>query len=703
MKNELQPEFLSIHSINPYIYLDSASRAVMFSSHFSQKLVIEECEEQNITTGVSQEFSKYTFNVKMPCDAQIIKVIERYPRGIAEDSLNFNPETIVIFENNETKEIDYISIPYHCSHHQFFGFKYKFNSNNLSKIKPGAFVSKDTIFADSPAVGNDGSYNFGINANIAFMSLPGVSEDGMVVSEDFLKKLRFKIYETRVVEFGSNTFPLNLYGTKDKYQPFPEIGSTIRKDGLLMMLRPYDYDLSPVETSYYDLIEPDYTFDKATYSRGGEEGTVVDIKVIRNNSDDRRMPEAMTGYIEKYRKALYRFHKEIVDTELQIKNERKKKFGETKVNISPALHRLLVESLAVINHNNKSYKQNLNYLYRKSPIDEYRVEFTVEYTIEPCIGFKLTGCHGDKGVICKVEKPENMPVDSDGNRADIVTDGGSTINRMNLGRLYEHYFNSAMRDVTNQALDILGIPRKQKIILEQLEAIDVNKINQAWFHISKLVSIMSPEQYKFMMSLNDKNKYEYLTDIINEGLKMYVPIGSGPDVMDCVKTIEKEFNIVYGPVTYVGNSGQLHKTKNNIRIAPLYMMLLEKIADDWNSVSTAKLQHFGILSAMTKSEKYAHPYRCSPVRTIGETEGRIFAGYCGRNALADMYDRSNNPLTQRNMVWNILDAPKSGNIESVVDRNFIALGGAKPLQLINHIFQCSGFKYTYQPEKSENE
>lgn len=309
-----------------------------------------------------------------------------------------------------------------------------------------------------------------------------------------------------------------------------------------------------------------------------------------------------------------------------------------------------------------------------------------------------------KGVICKIEKPENMPVDADGNRADIVTDGGSTINRMNLGRLYEHYFNSALRDIRHQALDILGIDRKSKITIEELYAKDPNSVNAAWNHISKLISIISPVQYSFMCSLNNENKYQYLTDIINEGLKAYVPIGKdSPDALECVKSIEKEFKIVYGPVSYVGNSGQRHITKNKIRIAPLYMMLLEKIADDWNSVSTAKLQHFGILSAMTKSEKYAHPYRCSPVRTIGETEGRIFAGYCGRNALADMYDRSNNPLTQRNMVWNILNAATPGNIESVVDRNFIGLGGAKPLQLINHVFQCSGFKYTYKPEKGDNE
>ena len=96
-------------------------------------------------------------------------------------------------------------------------------------------------------------------------------------------------------------------------------------------------------------------------------------------------------------------------------------------------------------------------------------------------------------------------------------------------------------------------------------------------------------------------------------------------------------------------------------------MLLDKIADDWSSVSSGKLQHFGVLAPMTKTEKFALPYRNSPVRTIGETEGRIFSGYCGREAIAEMMDRSNSPNTQRAVVWNILNSQNPTNIDKIVD------------------------------------
>ena len=105
-----------------------------------------------------------------------------------------------------------------------------------------------------------------------------------------------------------------------------------------------------------------------------------------------------------------------------------------------------------------------------------------------------------------------------------------------------------------------------------------------------------------------------------------------------------------------------------------------------------------MLSPTTKSEKFSNPHRNSPVRTIGETEGRIFAGYCGREAIAEMMDRSNNPATQRNVAWSILNAEKPTNINHVVDRDYIRLGGARPLQLVRHIIGTAGYNIVYQPE-----
>jgi DNA-directed RNA polymerase beta subunit len=43
--------------------------------------------------------------------------------------------------------------------------------------------------------------------------------------------------------------------------------------------------------------------------------------------------------------------------------------------------------------------------------------------------------------LCQIAKPEDMPVDQNGNRADIIMDPNSTVSRMNLGRVYEMYIN----------------------------------------------------------------------------------------------------------------------------------------------------------------------------------------------------------------------------------------------------------------------
>lgn len=696
--NELHPEMVGIQALNFAARHNSASRSVMFGSHISQRLVIEGAEEKRIQTGIEQEFGKHTFSVKMPANGQIIKVIHRYPRGIDQDSLPYNPETIVIYENDETKEIDYISIPHYLSLHQFFGFKYDLK-DAAQQLRPGAFIPKDTIFADSPGVSENGGYMYGTNMNVAFMSVPSVSEDGVMISKSALEKLKFRIYETRVVEFGAGQFPLNLYGTKDLYKPFPDINDFIRPDGVLMMLRNYDNDLMPVEMSIYDTMESDFSFDKGVYVRGGE-GKIIDVKVTSNNNPIRQLPEGMCPQVERYSKALLKYHQEIVATEQQLRYERKKKFGEGKLKLSPRFHRLIVESLAMVNHNLAKHKQNLNLLYRKAPIDEYRIEFVVEYVMTPTIGFKLTDIHGGKGVIVKIEEDENMPVDIDGNRADIVMDSASVISRMNLGRLYEHYINGVIFDVAKTVRSILGV--QAKVSPNRLMQIDPDVIQHAYLHLLRLYQIVSERQYQFYANMvTDEEKYDHLATVVNDGIYLYYPIDNDRETSEVVKNLETAFKPTYGPVSYVGNSGQRVTTANFVRVAPLYVMLLDKIADDWSSVSSGKLQHFGVLSPTTKSEKFSNPFRNSPVRTIGETEGRIFAGYCGREAIAEMMDRSNSPATQRNVAWSILNADKPTDIQHVVDRDYIRLGGARPLQLVRHILGAAGYGIVYEPENPQ--
>ena len=400
--NELRPELVGVHSFNFGIAHNSPSRSQMMGSHLSQKLVIQGSEPARTQTGAEHEFGKSTFAVKMPANGRIIQVIERYPRGVSEGSLNFNPETLVVFEHEDTKQIDCFTIPYHTSYHQFFGYKNEMK-DGLSKLVPHAYIPKGVVFCDTPANKDFHNYTYGVNLNTALMSVPGVSEDGIIIARDVLPKLRFNIYETRTADFGSKTHPRFIYGD----MPFPGIGEEVRPDGLLMAFRTYDEDLAPVEMGINDIHNVDYTFDRCLYAREEQvyadekgvqhikRGRIVDIKIIANNEVSRKLPKQIAAPFEKYAKAYRQYWLNLLALEQRLSYERKKKFGDATLNISPMLQSLLVEARAITNHQSRDLKGTLNLIHRRAPLDEYSITFTIEYEITPNIGFKLTARNGD--------------------------------------------------------------------------------------------------------------------------------------------------------------------------------------------------------------------------------------------------------------------------------------------------------------------
>jgi hypothetical protein len=225
-------------------------------------------------------------------------------------------------------------------------------------------------------------------------------------------------------------------------------------------------------------------------------------------------------------------------------------------------------------------------------------------------------------------------------------------------------------------------------------------LTETYNELLEFYSLFSEKQYSYYCKLNTVEEIsEHVASVITEGCYAYIAIDKTMSSKEIVKRIESsKFKPVYGKIKYRGNSGNMVLTDTKVRIAPLYMMLLEKIADDWTAVSTGNLQLFGILSQVNRREKFARPYRNTPVRTIGETEGRLFVGYTGRESVAEMMDRSGNPLVQRHMARGILQAPQPTNIDVIVDRNIVTYGNTKPIQLINHMFTCAGFTAEYVKE-----
>ncbi|MBL8014582.1 MAG: DNA-directed RNA polymerase subunit beta [Candidatus Doudnabacteria bacterium] len=71
-----------------------------------------------------------------------------------------------------------------------------------------------------------------------------------------------------------------------------------------------------------------------------------------------------------------------------------------------------------------------------------QVKVWVAKTHKISVGDKLTGYHGDKGVITKILPQEDMPYTADGEPVDIIVGPGSMVRRMNVGQLMEAHIGA---------------------------------------------------------------------------------------------------------------------------------------------------------------------------------------------------------------------------------------------------------------------
>ena len=386
--NQMSRALQSICGVNHFTHHNSASRIQMNGSHMGQKLVIKGATQMMISTGMDKEFGKYTLSVDMPHTGIITKRLNKYTvGGMSADSIKRNPETTLFYEREDNKEIGVVSLPTHSSFHPYLGFEYVL-TNQLRSLKIGDRIESGTKLLDSPAIGVNGEYKYGITLNTVYMSHPAVTDDGVVICRDVLPKLAFKKYERRVIEWGRKRFPLNLYGDEHTYKIFPDIGDMIRPDGLLMGLRDQIAGLSPVQMSTRATQMINSYFDKLVYADGAG-GRVVDVNVSIN-CDFTPGSSPMEQQLEKYVAESSEYYKEI----LAYYNEVKHRRGRDP-HISPEFQVLMRQALYATetDRGHKVTKQ-----YCNTPIDDFRVEFVIEYEVIPDLGFKLSDLHGGSPV-----------------------------------------------------------------------------------------------------------------------------------------------------------------------------------------------------------------------------------------------------------------------------------------------------------------
>lgn len=403
----------------------------MFASHLSQAMVLDGAEPPEIATGFETIVGDYEFNPShRDDDIQILAVILKYIPGLGAFPLkaNSNPTTTVIYRRNSDNKVSYFDLHRYTKGSDGYGYENKLSNTNL--LVKDNFISKDVKFQTSPAH-KDGMYAMGLNANTAYISLDSVTEDAFVISESLARKMQSTAIRTINFQVGVNQIPLNLYGNENEYKFMPDIGESIRADGIICGFRKPD-DISFVSDTQIDALSRPQPLHDILYFAQQTDGVIIDINIYVNKKH--KIPKNIYYQIQKYQEQNVRYHTAVIDAYTEVKHR--------GYEITETFNSLVARNYALLRASGASKipelakKPNITLVQKKDPIEFLSISITYAYPNVVSSGYKFTGRNGDKGVACKICPDEEMPIDDFGMRVHLIIDPTTILNRMNSGQSY---------------------------------------------------------------------------------------------------------------------------------------------------------------------------------------------------------------------------------------------------------------------------
>lgn len=391
---EIDPELVPIQGFNQLFQHVSPPRQVMMGGNLAQSNVIKGATRKRQRSALERSHAKGTFMQKFDFDAYVVAVIPRFV------NMGYNPMDLVIIQNTDG-QYDCIEMPKHKVLHQHYGYEFKRREPAMDLLRPNARIPQGTILATSPNVTDDGDYMPGAEVNVINLNVPGVAEDGLILSATMAGRITQTTgIESRILSFGQKQYPINVNGNESQYLVLPEIGQTIRSDGIITALRPKDKFHDPVYMSKRKLMRPVYGMDDPVY--GKPNAKVIDIKVWYNETGrSSRLPPEMTEQLRRYHEADKEYYRTILETVMRHSGQ---KLMSRDVNLSSRLWIIIDQAIKYLGVDLVEYglwerkdidRLKAPRLWRGQPMDEWRVEITFSYNTKSAIGPKATDLSGN--------------------------------------------------------------------------------------------------------------------------------------------------------------------------------------------------------------------------------------------------------------------------------------------------------------------
>ncbi len=469
-------------SLIPFLEHDDANRALMGSNMQRQAVPLIRPENPIVGTGFEAKAARDARVHLMSDGDGIVEFVDgneihvRYTRNELDKLVSFEDDLIkyqltkFIKTNQET-----------CI-------------NQVPAVKKGQKVKKGDFLTEGYAV-KDGELALGRNLKVAFMPWKGYNfEDAIVINEkvakqDLFTSIHITEYELEVrdTKLGEEELTPDIpnvseEATKDlDDHGIIRVGATIKEGDILIgKITPKgESDPTPEEKLLRAIFgdKAGDAKDASLKAPSGTEGVVIDKKLFQRVKKDKMgkiREKAQLEKVEKVHNENEEFLKELIVNKLQVLLKDlsslgvSNNFGEVQIGKGAKFNAKNISQLDFLNinplswTNDESVNDNINILLHNYTIkyneelgrykrekfnisigDELpagvlklaKVYIAIKRKLK--VGDKMAGRHGNKGIVARIVRQEDMPFLEDGTPVDIVLNPLGVPSRMNLGQIYE--------------------------------------------------------------------------------------------------------------------------------------------------------------------------------------------------------------------------------------------------------------------------
>ena len=589
-------------SLIPFLENDDANRALMGSNMMRQAVPLLKPESPLVGTGIESDVA---------LDSGVTIVAKR--DGVVD---KIDGKRIVI---KVTEETDFSKSGVDIYNLQKFK---RSNQNTCINQRPlvrvGDKVKSGDIIADGPST-KLGELALGKNVTVAFMPWQGYNfEDSILISErcvtdDVFTSVHIVEYEimARDTKLGEEEITRDIPNVNEEaLKNLDEsgvvyIGAEVNAGDILVgkVTPKGDSASGPEEKllrSIFGEKAIDVTDTSLRMSRGSS-GTVVDVRVFNRHGieKDERSITIERAEIEQVQQDKI-VEEEILERSIKQRasqflsgsslTKKVKDLSEgTKLDFD-TINKLSINDvfkITVGNVNDEATLAQLKDQYNKAKQDiterfedkvlkirsgddllpsvmkMVKVFVAIKRRLRP--GDKMSGRHGNKGVVSKIVPVEDMPYREDGRPVDIVLNPLGVPSRMNVGQILETHLGWACKEFGEQVKNLVNENNKK---IERTEKIE-----------KFLKSVYGEEIFNEKVDKLSKSEFKDLCENLQNGIAISTPVFDGAKEKNVTEMLELA-NLPGSGQTYLWDGRTGEKFDRPVTVGIIYMLKLHHLVED---------------------------------------------------------------------------------------------------------------------------